>query len=205
MSTLGKLMSFFPLLVLGLCIAELGWLIRSNSALALFAIILTLYLFPPLAFRLHRLFFTQPKKISHISAPHYSPWWGGHQIQLIYLAFPFLEALLRVVPGIYSFWLRLWGSQIGKNVHWVPTVIIADRDLLKIGDDVVLGHGVEIFGHVIAAKEKRMILFTAPVCIGNGAFIGAKSHLGPGAKVEAHARLPVQTDIYPNQEIKADA
>ena len=63
---------------------------------------------------------------------------AGHQLQVLYSAFP----ALRLVPGLYSAWLRLWGSRVGRAVYWTPQVKITDRGLLKVGDGVVFGHRV---------------------------------------------------------------
>src|SRR5262249_28318299 len=99
------------------------------SLAALFA---PLYPLPAARFRVHDLLWPLVEGRSRLDAPGYSPWWGGHQFQVMYTAFPALEAALRLVPGAYSAWLRLWGSRIGRRVHWTPRVEITDRSLLEV-------------------------------------------------------------------------
>jgi hypothetical protein len=70
----------------------------------------TIYLLPVVCYRLHNALWPVESGGSYLIGKSYSPWWGGHQLQLIYLAAPWLEGLLRLVPGVYSAWLRLWGS-----------------------------------------------------------------------------------------------
>ena len=67
------------------------------------------------------------QRLSRLSDRTYAPWWGMHQIQVLYIAIPQLEAVLRLVPGLYSQWLRLWGSKVGRRVYWTPD---ASRSLI---------------------------------------------------------------------------
>ncbi len=56
--------------------------------------------------------------VSLIDERTFSPWLASHHIQAFYDALPFLESLLRVIPGFYSLWLRMWGSRVGYGVEW---------------------------------------------------------------------------------------
>ena len=133
---------------------------------------------------------------SRIDAPGYSPWWGGHQCQVMYTAFPALEAALRLVPGVYSAWLRLWGSRVGRGVYWTPLVEITDRALLEVGDGVVFGHRVACYAHLDqAARATGSSLYVRRIRIGDGALLGAGSRLGPGAHIDAGVALPLLTDV----------
>lgn len=149
----------------------------------------------PLAYRLHQRLWPLHQGLSRLDRPVYSPWWGAHQIQLFYDAFPALEALLRLIPGAYSAWLRAWGSRIGRRVHWTPRVDITDRGLLEVGDDVIFGHLVGCYAHVVDRRGGRLMLYSKPIRIGAGAFIGAGSRLGPGARIEPGSYLPALTDV----------
>ena len=116
-------------------------------------------------------------------------------MQMIYAAVPAFEAFLRFLPGVYSAWLRLWGSKVGKNVYWTPMVEIIDRHMLRIGDDVIFGHKVICTSHVVSRKDNgEFVLLLRPVRIGSGTFIGALSRLGPGVKIPAKSAVPYDTE-----------
>jgi hypothetical protein len=126
----------------------------------------------------------------------FNAWWASHQLQQLYIAVPALEALLRLVPGLYSAWLRLWGSRIGSRVYWTPRMEVLDRGLLDVGDAVVFGHKVELYGHTVMPKGERLLLYVDRVAVGAGAFVGAGSRLAPGVVVEEGAVVPILTDLY---------
>lgn len=182
--------------------ALLGAPLWQTALLGLGSALAALYLVPPLVYRLHDRLAPLETGGSYLAGASYSPWWGGHQIQLIYLAFPGLESGLRLVPGLYSAWLRLWGAQIGRGVYWTPQVEIADRGLVEIGDGVVIGHRVTIAAHVIKPTKDNLLLLVRKVRIGDGAFIGAGAVLGPGVKVEPKAFVRAGAHLYPGGAIK---
>ncbi|HEX4924617.1 MAG TPA: sterol desaturase family protein [Bdellovibrionales bacterium] len=203
-SYLGRALAFFPLftiLVTLFCaymsVVQLSWFF----AAAAFCV---LYVLPPLAYRLHNRFYPLKTGMTRLSGGDYSPWWGGHQIQLLYIAVPSLEALLRVIPGVYSAWLRLWGSRVGRGVYWTPQVEITDRALLEIGDHVVFGHKAAFYNHVVNPKKDKMFLYVNVTKIGSGVFVGAGSRVGPGAVIESGVQLPILTDVHINQRITAE-
>ncbi|NET74012.1 MAG: acyl transferase, partial [Sphaerospermopsis sp. SIO1G2] len=144
---------------------------------------------------------TTPQKISYLIGKKYSPWWGSHQIQVIYIAIPLLESILRLIPGMFSLWLKLWGSKIGKNVYWTPSLEIADRSLLEIGDNVVIGHRVSISSHVIKPKKENLMLYVKKVKIGNNVFVGGGSMIAPGVVINDGQFIQVNTILLPNQKI----
>lgn len=158
-----------------------------------------LYLVPPL---LHRTLTVKPG-LYDLRQRKFNAWWASHQLQQLYIAVPALEALLRVVPGAYSAWLRLWGSRIGSSVHWTPRMELLDRALLEVGDGVVFGHKVELYGHTVMPKGERLLLYVDRVRIGAGVFVGAGSRLAPGVVVEDGAVLPILTDLYMKTKFKA--
>jgi len=85
-----------------------------------------------------------------------------------------------MVPGVYSLWLRLWGSRVGKLTYWAPGTVILDRGFLDIGDNVVFGAGVRLNPHVME-NDLRL----ARVKIGDGAMIGGYSLLTAGTEIAA--------------------
>ncbi len=201
MTLLSKFLSFFPGLTLGLTALSLLYGFSYHSFVGLSLSIFFLYGFPVLAYRLHNRIYPLQDGISYLQGNNYSPWWGSHQLQVIYVAFPGLETLLRLIPGLFSAWLRLWGSQIGQQVYWTPGLEIADRGLLTIGDGVVFGHRVGLYSHIIKPRRDNLMLYLKPITIGDGSFIGAGSYIGPGTTVTAGSFLEAGSELYPNQTI----
>jgi hypothetical protein len=201
MTLLSTCLAFFPTLVLIMTGASFYWFCTTPSIFGILAVLLSLYGFPLLVHRLHS--YCQPinEGISYLRGNDYSSWWGSHQIQCIYIAFPALETLLRLIPGIFSVWLRLWGAQIGQSVYWTPHLELADRSLIEVGDRAVFGYQVIMFSHVIKPKKDDLMLYVKKIKIGNDVFLGAGSRLGPGTEVKDGTYLPLMTTLYPNQEI----
>jgi acetyltransferase-like isoleucine patch superfamily enzyme len=95
-----------------------------------------------------------------------------------------LEESIRMIPGLYSLWLRLWGGRIGSLVYWSPGVVILDRSLVRIGSRVIFGVGARLVPHVLAPNgARRMALYLSPITVGDGALIGGYSVLLPGCQV----------------------
>ncbi len=203
MSRLGKMWALYPALV---CSAALGcglWLCLTRNVWALPCGLGIVYLLPPLTFRLHQRRWPLEEGTRRLLGGGYEPWWGAHQIQALYVAMPSLEAVLRLLPGVYSAWLRLWGSQIGRRVIWTPRVEIIDRSLLEVGDDVVFGHYAVVSGHLIKPTRHNLLLYVERVRIGSNAFLGAGSVLAPGVVVEDGARIEAGERVYPAQVVSS--
>ncbi|HVJ92710.1 MAG TPA: hypothetical protein VM580_23075 [Labilithrix sp.] len=206
MTLRSRILAFFPAMIAALAIACVVELARHPGPLSLVALAAVLYVLPVLAFRIHDLVCPIREGESRMDGKTYCPWFGGHQFQLIYIAIPQLEALLRIVPGLYSAWLRLWGSRVGRGVYWTPRVEILDRNLLDIGHGVVFGHMSGASGHLIMpTKNGGVRLQLARVRIGDGAFIGGASYLAPGAVLEAGAFLRMGNHVMPFETVRAPA
>lgn len=204
MTILSRVLALFPasvvvlavLVVLGICFATSAL----ERVLGLLFLPFVFYIYPVLAYRL--LTYFKPLKMplrEELTGERYSHWWGSHQIQSIYLVFPALERFLRVVPGAYSAWLRLWGAQIGKQVYWTPNIEVHDRELLYLGDGVILGHEVKLVSHVVIPHRQHLRLYANTITLGAGCFVGAGSVLGPGVKLAERVVLPVRTEGHINQ------
>lgn len=207
MTLLSRLLALFPASVMILAVWALGLAIGASQPLwrmlGGLALPVILYLYPVLVYRL--LVYFKPLQTplrEELTGARYSHWWGSHQVQLIYLVLPVLERFLRVVPGAYSAWLRLWGAKIGRQVYWTPNVEVHDRALLQLGDGVVLGHEVKLVSHVVIPHRQHLRLYANAIVIGSGAFIGAGSVLGPGVRVDAQQVLPVRTEGRINQRFQ---
>lgn len=205
MTVISTILLFFPSIVLMLTGASLVYFAYSPGVLSVFAILFSLYGLPVLVYWLHQWIYPVPEGVSYLRSKEHSPWWGSHQIQVIYIAIPALEAVLRLIPGVFSIWLRLWGARIGRNVYWTPGLEIADRGFLEIGDRVVIGHRVGIYPHVIKPRKQDLMLYVKKVKIGNDVFLGAGSRLAPGVVIQDGTYVPVETDFYPNQQAKSCA
>jgi hypothetical protein len=201
MSLLGRILTLFPLATLALA-STLAYFLASQCPItAVTTFFLTLYLLPPIAFRIHQLFFPIKTGVSLFSDPTYNAWWGSHQIQMLFIAFPALESFLTLIPGVYSIWLRLWGAKVGRKVYWTPRVQIVDRPLIEIGDYVVFGHQSACVSHVIDERpDGSQIIYVKPVKIGSRVFIGAASVIGPGCTVSDGMRLDAQTILKVNEK-----
>ncbi|MBC7532969.1 MAG: acyl transferase [Oligoflexus sp.] len=200
MSLMGRFMAFFPLihaLLIGINLAS-----AFVCAYCLIFLPFSIWIFPLLCWSLHNRIWPLKKGLSRFGRPEYSPWWGSYQIQYLFLLIPSFERILHIVPGLFSAWLRAWGSEIGKQVFWTPHTLILDRSLLNFGDGIIIGHRCSFSSHVISLnKAGELILFVKPIEIGQKCFIGAGSDIGPGASVDAGTRLPVESRLYPNQKV----
>ncbi|MGD1854067.1 MAG: acyltransferase [Leptolyngbyaceae cyanobacterium] len=203
MTRLSKLLAFFPSFTVGGALVSLGYGICHHSLGSVLLCILFIYGLPVVAYRLHSRIYPLKTGISYLQGNDYSPWWGSHQFQLIYIAFPVLETFLRLVPGLFSAWLRLWGASIGKQVYWTPKLEVADRGLLVIGNGVIFGHQVGLYSHIVKPRRDNLMLYVKPITIGDGSFIGAGSYIGPGAKIADGSCLAARSEVYPNTAIDA--
>ena len=180
------LCNYFPIthvIGCGCCLVLVpGWAWKAGSFLV------CLYLLPVLLTRL--VLFVHPIRRTRI--PMYSAdhcvWWFTFCTQLVFLRFPFLEEALRTVPALYSLWLRLWGSKIGKLVYWTPGTIVLDRPFLRVGDHVAFGLGTKLCPHMHVDDE----LLLSPVVIEDNAVTGAYSLIGPGTVLKAGEKTKVR-------------
>lgn len=155
-----------------------GTLVRALSAIA------ALYLAPPLLARVARVMVTIPEGRIAVGTTPFFAWWLMFQLQMVFCRFPALEEVLRLVPGIYSQWLRLWGSRVGRLTFWSPGTLITDRSYLSIGDDVIFGAGVRLNSHVLEKGDQGGFeLILATVAVGNHAMVGGYSLLTAGTQI----------------------
>ena len=196
----GGLVRLCPLVLLALGFATLMEFIRAPSLLAFAASLFVWYLLPPLAFRLHDCFCPLREGREDLADPRkYSAWWASQQFQIVYTLIPQLEMALRLVPGLYSAWLRLWGSRVGRGVMWTPVIEVMDRSMLDIGDHVLIGHQVAMVSHTVMPKGGRHVLHLARIRVGAGAFISGRSGLGLGARVAPGEFVSFGTHVFLNR------
>ncbi len=204
MTLLSRLLALFPALVILMAIISFGAWVMTGHGWWIIILLFDLYVFPLLIYRIHHYFYPIKPGISYLVGGDYSPWWGTHQIQLIYSTFPTLERVLHLIPGLFSLWLRLWGSSIGKNIYWTPSIHILDRGLLIIGDRVVFGHQVTLVSHSIKPKRNNLMLYVDDITIGNDVFISAGVGIGPGVKIGDRRYVPFAKKLFPGEKFDND-
>lgn len=156
--------------------ATLGWRIGATVAV--------LYIMPPILTRCILKMWPIREGCIKMPSRDYFVWWIVLNLQVVFCRLPWIEELIRFVPGAYGAWLRLWGSKIGRFIYWAAGLKILDRSFLNIGDGVVFGAGVRLNPHVIAQNDKgQMELYLATVHIGDRAVIGGYALLTAGTRV----------------------
>ncbi len=156
--------------------ASLAW--RMGTAVAV------LYLVPPVLARCILRIWPIEEGTIPMPSRDYFVWWSVLNLQIIFCRLPFLEELMRIVPGAYSAWLRLWGSRVGSFTYWAAGLRILDRSFLDIGNGVAFGAGVRLNPHVIAADDDgNMRLILARIHIGDRAIIGGYGLLTAGTRI----------------------
>jgi acetyltransferase-like isoleucine patch superfamily enzyme len=157
-----------------------NWPTRTGITLA------ALYLLPPILARVILFCFKIPEGRIPVGSNFFFCWWTVFQLQIAFCRLPALEEILRLIPGAYSVWLRLWGAHIGRLTYWSPGIAITDRSFLRIGDDVVFGAGVRLNAHVLARnKNGQMELILATLKIGDRVVVGGYSLLTAGTEISA--------------------
>ena len=191
------LIGFVPLLHATLSAAPVALVLMGRPRWLLILSPLALYVLPALVVRLVTWARPLPAGLIDLASPMFLRWWFTAQCQIVFLRLPWLEELLRLMPALYSAWLRLWGSTIGALVYWSPGVVILDRSLVTLGDRVVFGAGVRLNPHVIAPVAGRRALILAPVTIGSDALIGGYSTLLPGCVIAPREVTAAFRTVHP--------
>ena len=190
-------LNFLPLLliVIGLLVA----LQFSSVASGVAVFLLWLYLLPPLLCRLILLSGAPVTDGATPDQPAFRRWWLLTQLQMPFNRVGLLEELLRLVPGLYSLWLNLWGAKVSLMTFWTRDVLISDRYLLTVGPGVTMASQTGISAHLVSpGADGRMRLVLAPVVIEDGAVLGIRSGLGPGCRLFAGELLPAGRLLPPH-------
>lgn len=192
-------LGYIPLLhcavVVGLAVASfygkgMPWLIM--------AAIGVLYLLPPIAVLPLRLKSRTSGARCPLHSTQFLLWWYSAQWQVVFNRLPFLEEILRLVPGLYSVWLRIWGAKIGRFVYWSPGLRISDRPLVEIGDRTVIGLDTKLYAHFLTRmQDDETDLFLAPICIGHDVLIGGCTLLPAGVEVASNEQTPAARPLAP--------
>ena len=190
-------LNYLPLAQLLLGAAFVVWQATSPLAVALWALA-WLYLLPPVMSRLAILMFGAPQGRALTQETRaYKVWWFTHQWQVVFNRVPWLEEILRLMPGVYALWLWLWGARVSPLVYWGPGALVIDRTLVVVETGAVIGMGAGLAGHAGTLADGGYLIDIAAPRVGRGALMGARSGLGPGAELAAGAMLPAGRMIKP--------
>jgi non-ribosomal peptide synthetase-like protein len=124
--------------------------------------------------------------------------WASYNALTLVFRFTFVN-WIRVTP-LLPLYHRLMGARIGRRVQ-INTAVVADQNLIEIGDDTVIGGDVTLVCH--SAERGRLV--TAPVRIGSGVTIGLMAvvfpgcTIGDGALVSAGSVLSKGTRVGPGE------
>ncbi len=102
--------------------------------------------------------------------------WASYNALTLVLRFAFVN-WIRVTPFL-PLYHRLMGARIGKRVQ-INTGVVADQNLIEIGDDTVIGGDVTLVCH----SAERGQLVTAPIRIGSRVTIGLMAVVFPGCTI----------------------
>lgn len=203
---LEKIFMFFPTLHLMLIGASGILFLQNISVHTALGFVFTIYLIPLVLWRVIKLKYPLKKGISAIGFKEEfgSPWIVAHRLQYNFITFAIFEKILILIPGLYSLWLRLWGSRIGKGVIWTPNLEVLDRTDLAVGDYCFIGDKSYFSSHFIVRKNNKLILFYDSITVGSKSLIGAHCHLGPGAKVKDLEFLPTYSKMMRGRFVKGN-
>lgn len=190
-------LNYLPLLQLAGGVA-LAFGAFSTPAARIVFLALWIYLLPPAVARLTLAAFGRPAGRATLDSRAYRIWWFLTQWQMVFNRLPWLEELLRLVPGLYSLWIGLWGGRLSLFAYVSPGVLITDRYLVDVGRGAVLGMKCSLAGHIAVRDESGcfVVLIGAPT-VEAEAVVGGEAGLGPGATLLAGQMLPVGRRVAP--------
>ncbi len=197
-----RLQHFFPLIFFSTMIYFFVKFVQTGEFFYFVKFALTPYLLPLLIQRIVLAIYPMKEGGSYIGLDEttFSPWLFSLRVQQIYLVFPQLERLLFYLPGMYSAWLRAWGSKIGKSVFWTPGTIINDRSLMEVGDFVIFGHNTYMSSHFLRVKNGRFFVYAKKIKIGSYSFIGAFTKMGPGTNIPQGSQIQAMSLFSVNRQ-----
>ena len=102
--------------------------------------------------------------------------WASYNALTLMLRFTFIN-WLRLTP-LLTLYHRLMGMRLGARVQ-INTAVVADQNLITIGDDTVIGGDVTLVAH---AAERGYIV-TAPIHIGARVTVGLMAVILPGCVI----------------------
>jgi len=120
--------------------------------------------------------------------------WASYNALTLTLRFTFIH-WIRLTP-LLPLYHRLMGMKIGARVQ-INTAVIADQNLISIGDDTVIGGDVTLVAH--AAERGRLV--TAPVRIGRDVTVGIMAVILPGCEIGDGAVIAAGTVLMKGTKV----
>ena len=173
------------------------WNISTVEVIALSLV--WVYLLPPIIGRVLLAILGRPDTTcARLGDKQYNVWWLLTQIQMLYNRITLLEEILRLLPGIYPLWLRLWGSKVSLFFFCSPGVVFPDRYMLNIGKGVVIGSRSMISGHLASKSEDGQYqLIVSPVTLEENVLLGADVSLAPGCHIHKNEVIRISKYLPP--------
>lgn len=121
--------------------------------------------------------FAQGTPVGSFTYVSWEGWrWASYNALTLFLRFSFVN-WVRLTPFL-PVYHRLMGMKIGARVQ-INTAVVADQNLISIGDDTVIGGDVTLVAHV----AERGRLYAAPVVIGRNVTVGLMAVIFPGCVI----------------------
>jgi len=144
------------------------------GALAYFGYGLTLTVLVPIVRWVTFAIGTPLGKYPYISFKGYQ--WASYNALILIVRFSFIN-WIRATP-FNVFFYRLMGMKVGARTQ-INTAVVADCNLVTVGEDSVIGGDVTLIGHAVEGPN----LVTAPVKIGNRVTVGLMAVVMPGCEI----------------------
>ncbi len=124
--------------------------------------------------------------------------WASYNALILLVRYTCIN-FLRLTPFINLFH-ALMGMKLGKRVQ-LNSAIIADSNLIEIGDDSVIGGDVTLIAHAAERGEvvTRRVKIGSRVTVGLMAVILPGCEIGDRAVIAAGAVLPKNTKVLPGE------
>jgi len=154
---------------------------------------------PLLLYRLIIFIWGEPQgKGLEQSSRAFKVWWVSTQIQMVFNRFPFFEEVIRLLPGVYVLWLRLWGSNVSAKSFWGPGSRVLDRGMVDVEDGAVIGMQAVLSPHLGRLDSKgNHVVDVARIRIGQSAIIGGRACIGPGCAIGRQEEFPAGRLLKP--------
>jgi acetyltransferase-like isoleucine patch superfamily enzyme len=201
---LETLFAFYPAVHGAAIAASSIWFVRTLEPAAFLTTVFVTYLLSPLIWKTMKVFFGKKTEGAFYIGKHAKGgniWLVSYQLQSVYSHFPFIERALRLLPGAYSSWLRMWGSKIGRKVNWTPECQIVDRGYLEIGDRAFIGNRSYFSAHVLKKTDNRYFLYVKRIQIGSDTMISYSAHVSPGVVIGNRVHVEPGAELYPNAQV----
>lgn len=201
---LEKIFAFYPALQSLLIAGAACHFVRTPEPSTLALLFFFSYLMSPFMWVLLRAVFGSKSEGNfHIGkrVKNGNLWFLYYQLQSVYSHFAFFERFLKIFPGAYSAWLRLWGSKIGRAVNWTPECQIVDRGHLEIGDRAFIGNRSYLSAHVLKKSKDRYFLYVKRIQIGADTMISYQAHISPGVVIGSRVHVEPGAELYPNMRV----